>query len=156
MFAAKPENVGGAGQLLLQGSPIILGKSRILGDDAAGGRHRKAQDNIVHSHVPILLSEWVGVVVPPQTSGFKINEDGEGSPRTKNCECRSFSYPSVWEGKRKHAAPFLLHLADFFHQARRRSRSSQTDGVVGSFGKSAGGGRSHRQEGHSTVPQERP
>jgi hypothetical protein len=51
LFAAKPENVGGAGKLLFKGSPIVLRESRIFNGDAAGDRRRKAQDHIVHSHV---------------------------------------------------------------------------------------------------------
>jgi hypothetical protein len=51
LFAAKPENVGGAGKLLVKRSPILLGESGILNGDAADDRRRKAQGNGVHSHV---------------------------------------------------------------------------------------------------------
>ena len=50
MFAAKPEDIRSAGKLLFHGSPVLLGESRILNSDAAGGRYRKAQDSFVHSH----------------------------------------------------------------------------------------------------------
>jgi hypothetical protein len=50
MFAAQPEDVGGAGKLLFHGSPVLLGESRILSGDTAGGRYRKAQHSFVHSH----------------------------------------------------------------------------------------------------------
>ena len=51
VFAAKPENIGRAGKLLFKGSAILLRKSRVLKADAAGDRHSKTQDNVVHSHI---------------------------------------------------------------------------------------------------------
>jgi hypothetical protein len=40
LIAAKPENVGRAGKLLCKGSPILLGKSRIVSGNAADDRGR--------------------------------------------------------------------------------------------------------------------
>jgi hypothetical protein len=50
LFAAKPENVRSAGQLLFQRSPVFLRKSRILNGDAADQPYRKTQNNSVRSH----------------------------------------------------------------------------------------------------------
>jgi hypothetical protein len=70
MFATKPENVGGAGKLLFHGSPVLLRESGILHGDAASDRHRKAQSDIVHSHVRSFFRLELALLFPatPQAS----------------------------------------------------------------------------------------
>ena len=72
LFAAKPENVRRAGKLLFKSSPILLGKSGVLNGNAADDR--KAQGKRVHSHIRSFFLDWVDVLLPCCTGGFKRNE----------------------------------------------------------------------------------
>jgi hypothetical protein len=54
LFAAKPENIGRAGKLLLKRS-AMLGKRRTLKQHDAADRQRKAQDNPVCSYARSFL-----------------------------------------------------------------------------------------------------
>jgi hypothetical protein len=131
LFAAEPENVGGAGQLLFQRSPVFLRKSRILNGDAAGHPYRKTQNNSVRSHVRSFFRihrACMFGVTNCSTRGLKINGAGEGSHRTTKCEggplfyatlppCRSSSPPrsGAWADRKSKTrqAPALLDILRF-------------------------------------------
>ena len=85
-FAAKPEDIRGAGHLLFKGPAILLGKSGIVSGNAADDRCRNAQGNRVHSHVRSFSRIQLARLVPCCTAGFKMNAAGESSRRTTKCE----------------------------------------------------------------------
>jgi len=97
LLTAEPEYVGCTGHLLFQSSPVFLGNSGRPMNDAAHGRNRKAQQNSVRSHVPILTSDFnmrgifkvcaASSIRPTGRFRVQINEAGEGSRQTTKREC---------------------------------------------------------------------
>jgi hypothetical protein len=75
--AAQPEDIGRAGHLLLERSPVFIGESGSRNHDAKSDRHSNAQENSVRSHVRSFFSDSGGVLIPSDNlsrSGFKPNE----------------------------------------------------------------------------------
>jgi hypothetical protein len=64
LFAAQTENVGRAGELLIEDSSVFPG----MNGGSATDRYRKAEDNSAGSHGPILVLDRAGVRVPSAKS----------------------------------------------------------------------------------------
>ncbi len=79
LVAAKPPDIGRAGQLLLEGSAIFLRERRSLHGDTGGDGDREIKDNSVHGHLRCSLrNQWAADVRPVE--GLRLQKKC-GRPR---------------------------------------------------------------------------